>query len=126
MQELINSAARFTAAMTIFGIQEFQNAFDSAMESKPNLDTFRESLDRISQAVAGELNSDHKPTLDSVTHFSDDWVDRTFKAIDSVEPGRVLKTANNVMRKTADALSGKKTEEKAEAAKPGAPKPKAA
>jgi len=106
MQELIDSAARFTAAVTIFGMQELQNAIDSLIESKPNRNKLRESLDHFSDAIASELNADHKPTLDSVTQFSHDWVDRTFKAISAVDGRVVLRTANEAIRKTADTLSG--------------------
>jgi hypothetical protein len=109
MQELIDSADRFTAAVTIFGMQEFQNALDSIMESKPNRSKFHESLDHISEAIAGELNADHKPTLDSVTQMSDDWVDRTFKVLSKVDGRGALRTANDAMRKTADALSREST-----------------
>ena len=109
MQELIDSAARFTAAVTIFGMQELQNALDSLMESKPNRNKLRDSLDNITGAIAGELNADHKPTLASVTQFSDEWVDRTFKAASAFDGRSVLRTANEAMRKTADALSREST-----------------
>ena len=109
MQELIDSAARFTAAVTIFGMQELQNALDSVIESKPNQNKLRESLDHISDAIAGELNADHKPTLESMTQFSNDWVDRTFKTLSAVDGRGVLKTANEAMRKTAEVLSREST-----------------
>lgn len=105
MQELIDSAARFTAAATIFGLQELENALDSLIESKPNRNKLRESLDNITGAIASELNADHKPTLKSVTQFSDEWVDRTFRAVSAFDGRGVLRTANDAVRKTADALS---------------------
>ena len=107
MQELISSVARFSAAITLFGIQEMQNAVGAAMDSPEYFSRFRRSLDSISDAIASELDSKVKPTLESVTNLSSEMVGRTVEVLKTpaLDPRQMLQTASDMIRKTADSVS---------------------
>jgi hypothetical protein len=107
MQELINSVARFSAAITMFGIQEIQNAVGTATDPQEYVSRFRHSLDSITDAVSAELDKTSKPALDSVTNLSSDLVSRTFETLKTpvFDPRQMLQTATDVIRRTADSVS---------------------
>src|SRR5262245_40058175 len=106
MQDLINSVARFSAAMTLFGIQELQNVVGAAA-SPDYMDRFRKSLDSISNAISGELDATGRPALDSVTNLSSEMVGRTVETLKTpaFDPRQMLQTASDMIRKTADSLA---------------------
>jgi hypothetical protein len=106
MQELINSVARLSAAMTLFGMQEMQKLMGAALDTPPFLNRFSASLDSISNAIVAELDPDTKPALDSVTSLGREVVDRTFETLrtPAFDPRQVLKATSDVIRKTADAM----------------------
>lgn len=86
MQNMIRSVARFSAAMTLFGFQQFQNVLSALADSADSL-KIRESLDAVTDAVASELDKDTKPTYDSMVRLSNQVVDRTFDTWKRVQPG---------------------------------------
>src|SRR5690349_18655242 len=77
MQEMINSMMRFSAAMTMFGMQQIQNAAELAVDSQSALKKFRENLDAVTDALIAQLDETSKPTLKSMTNLGSDLVDRT-------------------------------------------------
>jgi len=105
IQELINSVARFSAAMTLYGAQQLQNTVGAAVDSPGFVDKFRESLDHVTHAVSKELDTTNKPTLDSLTNLSHDVVKRSFDLLQTppFDPREVIQTASDLMRKTVDA-----------------------
>jgi methyl-accepting chemotaxis protein len=105
MQELINSVARFSAAVTLYGVQQLQNTLGAAVDSPGSVDKVRESLDHVTQAVSKELDAVNKPTLDSLSNLSSDIVKRAFDMLQTppFDPREALQTASNLMRKTVDA-----------------------
>jgi len=86
MQNMIRSMARFSAAMTLFGFQQFQNVLSAFADSTDAL-KMRESLDAVTDAVASELDKDTKPAYDSMVRLSNQVVDRTFDTWKRVQPG---------------------------------------
>jgi hypothetical protein len=106
MQELINSVARLSAAMTLFGMQEMQKLVGGAFDTPAFLNRFRASLDSTSNAIVAELDPDTNSTLESVTNLGRQVVDRTWDTLRAAafDPRQVLQTTGEVMRKTADAI----------------------
>lgn len=106
MQDLINSVARFSAAMTIFGIQEIQHAVGTGASGEEYMTRFRQSLDSITNAISAELDRTSKPALDSVTNLSSELVGRTFETLKTpvFDPRQILQTATDAIRRTADSL----------------------
>ena len=86
MQNMIRSMARFSAAMTMFGFQQFQSVLNAFADSANAL-KIRQSLDAVTDAVASELDKDTKPAYDSMVRLSNQVVDRTFDTWKRVQPG---------------------------------------
>ena len=56
MQDLINSIVRFSAAMTLFSMQQMQNAVGAAADSQAALTKFKEALDSVTSAITSQLD----------------------------------------------------------------------
>jgi hypothetical protein len=122
MQDLINSIVRFSAAMTLFSMQQMQNAIGAAADSQVALTKFRDALDSITNAITGQLDENKKPTLDSMAHLGTDIVDRTWETmnVSAMDPRQVLQTTGDLMKKTSESLAGMMKKPVADAA-PAAP-----
>jgi hypothetical protein len=108
MQELIASMMRFSAAMTLFSMQQLQNAVGVAADSQAAVNKFREALDAMSSAVAAQMDESKKATLENMTKVQSDLVDRTFDAmnVQAMDPREMMQTTGDLMRKTTDSLAG--------------------
>lgn len=83
---MVRSVARFSAAMTLFGFQQFQNVLNAFADSADAL-KMRESLDAVTDAIASELDKDTKPAYDSMVRLSNQVVDHTFDAMKRAQRG---------------------------------------
>lgn len=108
MQDLINSIVRFSAAMTLFSMQQMQNAIGAASDSQVALTKFRDALDSITDAITGQLDDNKKPTLNSMSHLGTDIVDRTWETMNvaAMDPRQVLQTTGDLMKKTSESIAG--------------------
>lgn len=109
MQELINSFTRFSAAITLYGMQEFQQVLGAAMDAPAgiNVKKLRESLDSLSNAIMHELDASHKPTYDSVTSMTNEVVGKTIDTMRApmLDPNHVMQAASDVVKKAADSFT---------------------
>jgi hypothetical protein len=107
MQEMINSMMRFSAAITMFGMQQIQNAAELAVDSQSALKKFRENLDAVTEALIAQLDESSKPALKSMTNLGSDLVDRTMTAVNvtALDPRELMHTTEDLMRKTTDSLA---------------------
>lgn len=108
MQELIASMMRFSAAMTLLGMQQMQNAVGAAADTQTAVTKFREALDAMSAAVAAQMDESKKATLENLSKVQSDLVDRTFDAmnVQAMDPRELIQTTGDLMRKTTDSLAG--------------------
>jgi tRNA A58 N-methylase Trm61 len=106
MQELITSMMKFSAAMTLFSMQQVQNAVNAAADTQSALTKFREALDKVTDAVTSQIDENKQETLRSMTKVQNDIVDRTFDAmnVDSLDPREMMHTTSDLMKKTSDAM----------------------
>lgn len=128
MQDLINSIVRFSAAMTLFSMQQMQNAIGAAADSQVALTKFRDALDSITGAITSQLDENKKPTLDSMAHLGTDIVDRTWDTMNvaAMDPRQVLQTTGDLMKKTSESLAGMMKKQEAAATPPPAGEPQPA
>ncbi len=107
MQELIVSMMRFSAAMTLFGMQQLQNAVSAAADTQSALDKFKDALDAMTDAMAKQMDEAKTSTLDSMTKVQKDIVDRSFDAMNmqAFDPREMMSTTADLMKKTTDSLS---------------------
>jgi len=107
MQDLINSMVKFSAAMTLFSMQQMQNVVDAATDTDDALNKFRDALDAVTNAIKGQLDENKKPTLDSLSNLGTDIVDRTWDTVDGsvMDPRKVLRTTSDLMKKTSESIA---------------------
>ena len=107
MQDLINSVVRFSAAMTLFSMQQLQNAVGAATDSQGSINKFRDALDSITNAITSQMDDSNKSAANSMSKLGTEMVDRTWDAMNvrALDPREVMQTTGNVMRKTTDSLT---------------------
>ena len=107
LRELTSSMIRFTNAVTLFSIQQMQNALGAVTDSQAVINRFCGALDAISNTLSTQIDSSKKSTLDSMTKTSTEMVDRTMDAMNvpALNPREMMDTTADVMRKTTDSVA---------------------
>jgi vacuolar-type H+-ATPase subunit E/Vma4 len=108
MQSLIVSMMRFSAALTLFGMEQLQSSLD-VVEGEEDfskaMDRFEKALDSMTDALVNKIDDKKKDTLKSVTKMSEDVVGRTMDSMNVVDPREVLRATNDLLKKTTDATA---------------------
>src|SRR3989442_1023075 len=108
MEKLIVSMMRFSTAVTLFGMEQLENAMNTmggTEDVSKTMDRFRQSLDAFTGAVSKEIDQRKRDTLKSVTSMSEEAVHRTFEGMNVVDPREVLRTTSDLMKKTSDSVA---------------------
>ena len=107
LRELTSSMIRFTNAVTLFSMQQMQNALGAVTDSQAVINRFCGALDAISNTLSTQIDSSKKSTLDSMTKTSSEMVDRTMDAMNvpALNPREMMDTTADVMRKTTDSVA---------------------
>src|SRR6266850_1802175 len=108
LRELTSSMIRFTNAVTLFSLQQMQNALGTVTDSHALINRFCGALDAISNTLSTQIDASKKSTLDSMTRSGSEMVDRTMDAlyVQALNPREILDTTADVMRKTTDSMDG--------------------
>jgi hypothetical protein len=130
VQELVNSMIRFSAAMTVFGQQQIQNAMSSAMSTESGINAMREALDSATQVLTAQIDDKQRSTRKSVSDLGTDLVSRTFDTMQMsrLDPRQIVETTGNMVKQVSDTIESaiKKTAAAASSAtSSGEPKPAA-
>ena len=104
MRELIFSMMRFSGAITMFGMEQVQNAITAPPDTRAALVRLCNTLDSMSEALASKLDGPKRTALDSMSKSQLDILDSTSSAVnlDAVN----LDTATDFMTRTSDSLAG--------------------
>ena len=107
MQDLITSVMKFSTAVTLFSMQQVQNALDAASDTQSAIRKFREALDSVTSSLASHMDESKKTTLDSMSQTESDLVQRSFDAADmqAFDPQEMINTTGELMRKTSDSVA---------------------
>ena len=107
MNDLVASMMKFSTAMTLFSMQQLQNAVTAAADTQSAMTKFREALDAMTGAVTTQMDDSKKATLDSMSKVQKDLMDRTMDAmnVQAFDPREIMQTTGDMMRKTTDAMS---------------------
>src|SRR5258708_18198380 len=107
LRELTSSMIRFTNAVTLFSMQQMQNALSAVTDSQAVINRFCSALDAISNTLSTQIDASKKSTLDSMTRTGSEMVDRTMDAINvqALDPREIMDTTADVMRKTTDSVA---------------------
>ena len=104
MRETIFSMMRFSGAVTMFGLEQVQNAISAPTDTRAALNRLRDTLDSMSDSLASKLDDSKKSALDSMSKAQIDILDRTASAVnlDAVN----MDSAADLLKKTSDSLAG--------------------
>src|SRR2546423_14895344 len=107
LRELTSSMIRFTNAVTLFSMQQMQNALGAVTDSQAVINRFCGALDAISNTLSTQVDASKKSTLDSMTRTGSEMVDRTMDAmnVQALNPRDILDNTADVMRKTTDSMA---------------------
>src|SRR5215471_6928256 len=107
LRELTSSMIRFTNAVTLFSMQQMQNALGAVTDSQEVINRFCGALDAISNTLSTQIDATKKSTLDSMTKTGSEMVDRTIDAmnVQALDPREMMDTTADVMRKTTDSMA---------------------
>ncbi len=107
LRELTSSMIRFTNAVTLFSLQQMQNALGAVTDSHALINRFCGALDAISNTLSTQIDASKKSTLDSMTRSGSEMVDRTMDAlyVQALNPREILDTTTDVTRKTTDSMA---------------------
>src|SRR5438128_6602537 len=107
LRDLTSSMIRFTNPVTLFSMQQIQNALGAVTDSQEVINRFCGALDAISNTLSTQIDSSKKSTLDSMTRTGSEMVDRTMDAMNvpALNPREMLDTTADVMRKTTDSMA---------------------
>ena len=103
MQELLNSLVRFSAAVTVLGMQEVKNAA-GLVNVKPSesIEKLKTTVDRLTEAVSSHIEDSAKPSVDNIAGLPHDFYAR------SEALGRdVLQNTSDLVKNTTDWLASK-------------------
>jgi hypothetical protein len=107
LRELTSSMIRFTNAVTLFSMQQMQNALGAVTDSQAVINRFCGALDAISNTLSTQIDATKKSTLDSMSRTGTEMVDRTMDAMNmqALNPREVMDTTADIMRKTSDSMA---------------------
>jgi hypothetical protein len=105
MRELIASMMRFSGAITMFGLEQVQNAMVAPADTQAALVKVRNTLDVMSESLASKLDDSKKSALDSMSQAQVDILDRTSRAV-NLDTVINLDAATDLLMKTSESLAG--------------------
>src|ERR1700730_6781618 len=107
LRDLTSSMIRFTNAVTLFSMQQMQNAIGAVTDSQAVINRFCSALDAISNTLSTQIDATKKSTLDSMSKTGTEMVDRTMDAmnVQALNPRELVDTTTDVMRKTSDSMA---------------------
>ena len=107
LRELTSSMIRFSNAVTLFSMQQMQNALGAVTDSQALINRFCGALDAISNTLSTQIDAAKKSTLDSMTRTGAEMVDRTMDSmyVRALNPREILDTTADMMRKTTDSMA---------------------
>ena len=105
MTNLIVSMLRFSAAMTLYSVEQLEQSM-SVVEGGKDLgktvNGFGKTLDSLTDVLIKDMDHKKKETLDSVSRASHEMVSRTMEGMDMMDPRQVLKASSDLLQKTTD------------------------
>jgi hypothetical protein len=108
MQDLIVSMMRFSAALTLFGMEQIQNSLnvvEGEEDLSKTLERFEKAVDSLTDVLVDRIDDKKKETLKSVTKMSEDVVGKTADGVNVMDPREIFRATNDLIQKTTEATS---------------------
>ena len=129
MTNLVVSMVRFSAALTLYGVEQLENSLsllEGGTDVSKTILGMEKTLNSMSDVLMREMDAKKKETLDSVSKASQEMVDRTLEGMEIMDPREVFKASTDLLQKTSDVTAkwvskaAEAMEKATQAAKPGA------
>ena len=98
MRELISSLMRFSGAVTMFAVEQVQNAVGAPTDTRAAIARMTETLDSMSESLVSKIDKPKQTVHESMSKAQVEVVDRTFNAVN-------LNAPDELMQKTSASLS---------------------
>jgi hypothetical protein len=98
MRELISSLMRFSGAVTLFSVEQIQNAVGAPADTRSAIARLTETLDSMSESLISKIDEPKRAAHKSMSKAQSDVVVRTFNAVN-------LNAPDELMQKTSTSLS---------------------
>lgn len=105
MTNLAVSMLRFSAALTLFSVEQLEkslNVVEGGADLTKTIQGFEQTLDSLSEVLMREMDEKKKETLQSMSKASKDMVDRTMEGMEIMDPREVIKASSDLLQKTSD------------------------
>jgi len=105
MSNLIASMARFSTAMTLFGVEQVErtmNIVSGGKDLATSVEELEKTLDSLTDVLMGKIDDKKKETLNSVSKMAEESINRTMEGMEVVDPREVLKASTDLLQKTSD------------------------
>jgi hypothetical protein len=112
MRELIASLMRFSGAVTMFGMEQVQNAIGAPADTRAAIARMIETLDSMSDSLISKIDEPKRAAHESMSKAQSEVVGRTFNAVD-------LNAPDELMKKTSASISSALARSAAPGAGPG-------
>src|SRR5436305_6469647 len=102
LRELTSSMIRFTNAVTLFSMQQMQDALSAVTDSQAVINRFCGALDAISSTLSSQIDAT-KSTPNTMTRPGSE-TDRSLDTMDvhPLNPRELMDTTADLMRKTSE------------------------
>ncbi|MEQ1884812.1 MAG: hypothetical protein ABL967_07105 [Bryobacteraceae bacterium] len=97
---------RFSAALTVFGQQQVQNAMSNALSTESGMNAMREALDSATQVLTAQIDEKQRSTMKSVSDLGTDLVSRTFDTMQMsrLDPRQLVESTGAMVKQVSDTI----------------------
>lgn len=105
MTNLVVSMLRFSAAFTLYGVEQLENSLkvaEGGEKANQAIEGFEKTLNAVTDVLIRDMDEKKKETLQSVSKASEDMVHRTMEGAEILDPREVMKVSTDLLQKTSD------------------------
>ena len=105
MTNLVVSMLRFSAAFTLYGVEQLENSLKVAEggdQANKAIEGFEKTLNSVTEVLVRDMDAKKKETLQSVAKASEDMTHRTMEGAEILDPREIVKVSTDLLQKTSD------------------------
>jgi hypothetical protein len=102
MRELFSSLMRFSGAVTMFAVEQVQNAVGAPTDTRAAIARLTATLDSMSESLVSKIDEPKQTAHERISKAQVEVVDRTFNAVN-------LNAPDELMQRTSASLSSAMT-----------------
>jgi hypothetical protein len=109
MQDLLVSMVRFSAAVTLYGLEQIQttvNAAQGGQDFGKAMDRIGSTLDSLTNSIVERLSSSRKDAVGSVTDMTRDVISRSWDTVTTADPREMMKAATDLVQRSTETVTG--------------------